>query len=141
MSSRNFKLQHFEIMTNIMFKNRQIQMFHGIFSTTLFLQIAQSAIVLAITIVSMATTSFDVSVLMGKSIYLVLLLANNALFCYLGNDVYYEVRFLYLDVRWIQTKRFPSYIFSRLNFQRKHSSVDFWTLTYQPKRYSYFSST
>lgn len=71
--------------------NRLIEIFHEIFSMLLFAQCTQAALTLAITIVSMTTSQFDSSVLIGKLVYVVLQLGQNGLFCYLSNEIYYEV--------------------------------------------------
>lgn len=109
-------------------------MFHGVFSMILFCQICQSTIVLAITIVSMANV--DTTVLIGKCCYLGILLAQNALFCYLCNEVYNEVILLiHFNLLTINTgfKRF-----SQQNCLAKHFRVNSWTLTNRQNQFFYF---
>lgn len=66
-------------------------MFHNLFSIVLFIQISQSVIVLAITIVSMIVGEFNVTILVGKIFYVGILLSEIGLFCYLGDQVCDEV--------------------------------------------------
>lgn len=73
--------------------NRLVQAFHDVFSIVIFYQIGQSIIVLAVTVVSMAATESSPSVLIGKMMYLGIVFADIGLYCYLGHEVYYEVRF------------------------------------------------
>lgn len=46
---------------------------------------------LAVTIVSMTATELSSSVLIGKVMYLGIVLADIGLYCYLGHEVHYEV--------------------------------------------------
>lgn len=66
-------------------------MFHNLFSIVLFIQISQSVIVLAISIVSMIVGEFNVTILVGKIFYVGILLSEIGLFCYLGDQVCDEV--------------------------------------------------
>lgn len=68
-----------------------MQMFHKLFSVVLFVQIGQSVIVLAITIVTMAMVKVTITILIGKILYLGIILLQILLFCFLGDQVNHEV--------------------------------------------------
>lgn len=102
-------------------------MFHDVFSWIFFFQISQSVLSLAITIVSLTSTDLSTSVLIGKIIYLAIIFGQNALYCYLGNNILFEVNY---EVNLLNSVCstglgfwFFSDYFSRQNSQQKLISV------------------
>lgn len=86
--------------------NRLIRIFHEVFSAICFVQIAQSVVVLAVTIVAMTSTKLTLSVLIGKIVYLSIVFSQNLFFCYFSNEVFFEVISWNSHVDWINGFKF-----------------------------------
>lgn len=74
---------------------RIVNQYHGFLSFVLFVQILQSVIVFSMTLYIIITANNGAVYIANKLTYLVALLYETAMFCYLGNEIYYSVREFY----------------------------------------------
>lgn len=77
----------------LLFVCRIVEKYHGFLAFVLFVQIVQSVIVFSMTLIILLTTNKGPVYFANKLIYLIALLYEMAVLCYLGNEIYFSVNF------------------------------------------------
>lgn len=112
--------------------SRIVEQYHGFLASVLFIQIVQSVVVFSMTLIILITANKGAVYFANKLTYLIALLYEMAMFCYLGNEIYFSVRssscgsqFIFNDFLSLQSLTLPDRAYSCdfVNFTKRQRRI------------------